>query len=79
MSSEQLSGSAHILCLIAMTTFESLTKLFRDRLATPFDAEPTELLPPANIELEELDHDGRRSIERRRRRHAIRPVIVRSS
>lgn len=60
-----------------MATFEVLNKLFRARLASLFNVEPSNLLPLVNIELEELDHDGRRSLERRRRRHTMKPVAVR--
>jgi len=61
-----------------MATFEILTKLFCAGFAGPFETESTNILPLINIELEELDCDGRRSIEKRRR-FTIRPVAVRCS
>ena len=59
-----------------MATFHMLTKLFQTELASPFKAEPADMLQTINIELEELDHDGRRSTEKKRRRYTIKPVAV---
>lgn len=59
-----------------MAPFDIITKMFRSGLASPFEAETTNVLQLINIELEELDHDGRRSTEKRRRRYAIKPVAV---
>lgn len=60
-----------------MAPFDILTKMFRSGLATPLEAETTNVLQLINIELEELDHDGRRSTEKTRRRYVIKPVVVR--
>lgn len=60
-----------------MATFDRLVKLFRTGLASPFEAEPTIMLPIINIELESLDHDGRRSSERRRGRSYAKLLAVR--
>lgn len=61
-----------------MVPLNLLTKLFRGE-SSPIDAEGSPAIRFINIELEELDHDGRRSVERRRRRrtqHTAMPVAV---
>src|SRR5690242_4946671 len=60
-----------------MATFDMLIKLFRTSPASHSNAEPPNLSPLITIELEDLDHNGRRSLERRRRRYTMRPVAVR--
>ena len=60
-----------------MLLLDMFTRTFRaEGLSNPFDTEPSIETLVINIELEELDHDGRRSIERRRRTRALRPVAV---
>lgn len=60
-----------------MATFDMLIKLFRTLPASNSNAKPPNSSPLINIELEELDHNGRRNLERRRRRYTMRPVAVR--
>ncbi|UPX16591.1 uncharacterized protein EKO05_0006982 [Ascochyta rabiei] len=61
-----------------MTPYDKLTGLFSSGLASTSEPKDSVLLQPVNIELEELDHDGRRSAERRRKCLSIKPVAVRS-
>jgi hypothetical protein len=51
-----------------MAPFEVLMRTFRTGLASPFKTNPTDMLQLINIELEDLDHEGRRSMERKKRR-----------
>ena len=60
-----------------MLLFDMFTRNFCTQgLINPFDAQPLIETLVINIELEELDHEGRRSIERRRKTRALRPVAV---
>lgn len=45
-------------------------------LINPSDAQPSIEALVVNIQLQDLDHEGRRSIERRRRPRTLRPVAV---
>lgn len=71
-----LDYSLETLCFAMMAPFEVLAQILRTGLPGQFEAKPTEMLQPINIELEELDHDGRRSMERRKKRISLRPVAV---
>lgn len=59
-----------------MAPFEMLTRIFRVGLAKTLEPESAQLLQLINIELEELDHDGRRSLGRRRKPLPNKPVVV---
>ncbi|XPS75630.1 hypothetical protein M3J09_007705 [Ascochyta lentis] len=62
-----------------MTPFHMVTSLFLSGLATISEPEHTGLLRLVNIELEDLDHNGRRSTENNRKRLPIKPVAFRKS
>lgn len=64
----------HTLPLTVMASLNILVNLFRTEFAYTICAESTDQMPVINIELEELDHSGRRSMERRRRRNSTKPA-----
>jgi hypothetical protein len=76
MLREELQPSLHLLCFFAMAPFTLLTKIFWSGSTQPFEVEPASMLQLINIELEELDHRGRRSTEKSRRRYAFNPFVV---
>lgn len=59
-----------------MAAFSNFVKLFRTELSCTVDMSSTDLVPVINIELEELGHSGRRSLERKRRRRLVNPISV---
>lgn len=66
-----MGGCSYFSCsssLLTMTPIDILTKMFRTALASSFGRDHDEVFCFINIELETLDHRGRRSVERRRRR-----------
>lgn len=69
-----------ILVFVIMASLAILTKIFRTGLVSSHEPAPSITLHVVNIELEELDHDGRRNCERRRRgRYMVKSVAVRLS
>lgn len=59
-----------------MAHFDMLTKMFRTALASSPGIETANMLQLINIELEELDHDGRRSTEKKRKRCSTKTFAV---
>lgn len=60
-----------------MLLLDMLTRTFRTQVLTnPFNVQPSIETLIINIELENLDREGRRSMERRRRTHTLKPVAV---
>jgi hypothetical protein len=59
-----------------MAPFDMLSKIFRTALAESSDLETEDMLQFINIELDELDHHGRRSTEKNRKRRLNKTITV---
>ena len=76
-SAESYSNLTSSCFLTTMATFDLIARLFGTGLAEPFESQLPVRSPVVNIELENLDRDGKRILERRRRgRSSFNPVAV---